>query len=157
MSQAYITDPEMMDKRLCQAESFRVPVPPHFYLHSMKFSISHCIKVLDFDHMCELFKLQGRRMREVIKPGKVDADYVGDFVASQLESVAAKLLSKVTAKDVENDDGSQDDKLKAISRIRLFDSRAVQTPSMPKFGRAAALPTRCCAQGLWRLVCWEMP
>ena len=120
MSQAFISDPDLMEKALEQASELNIYLPSYFHFHSIKFSFFHHVKVLEFGKMCDVFLPTDFRMKWILTEGKVDAHFRSDFFSGLVEGVAAKFLSRVSAQHVEGDDQTSEDTMLSVSRLRCF-------------------------------------
>ena len=120
MSQTYITDPDVFHQAIEQAIEMKIDIPVHFHLHCVRINAMHHVKTMHISSHVKAMLQSSRFMDIAIKSGQVDQPYVSNFVASIVESTAAKFLAKTTANEVDQDDGKTEESTTAVGRLRLY-------------------------------------
>ena len=120
MSQTYITDPDVFQEAIQQAIELKIDIPVHFHLHCVRINAMHHVKTMHISSHVKAMLQSSMFMDIAIKSGQVDQSYVTNFVASIVESTAAKFLAKTTVKEVDQDDGKTEENITAVGRLRLY-------------------------------------
>ena len=119
MSQNFMTDADVFAKALRQCVDMGMSLPGHSFLISVKFSALQCVKLVQFTGFFEVLSSQGWRVQAAMRV-EVDEDFAKGFLSGVAEACASRFFLKITAADVDADDGKVENAVAPVARLRSF-------------------------------------